>query len=794
MIATQPLQRQRLQVQGVVQGVGFRPYVYGLATCLGLTGFVGNDSSGVFIEIEGPPDQLRAFQAALQSSLPPLAHLEQVTAVLIPVCGDQAFAIVASQTQATASTLISPDLTVCDDCLRELFDPQDRRYGYPLINCTNCGPRFTITEAIPYDRPLTTMRAFTMCAHCQAEYDDPSNRRFHAQPNACPVCGPQLWLQWPDQCAHAPSSNGQAPTGQSALLAAQTVLANGGIVAVKGVGGFHLACDATNEQAVMTLRQRKGRVDKPFAVMVADLDAAYKIVHINAHEAALLQSRERPIVLLKKRADGPLSPQVAPGNDTIGIMLPYTPLHHLLFAAPLPRQQPAATRHSPPATYLVMTSGNFSNEPIVIDNDEAQVRLAGLADAFLLHNRAIYVPCDDSVVRVCQGQELPVRRSRGYAPFPIKLPFALPPTLAVGGELKSTFCLVREQHALMSQHIGDMEKLETLQAFDHAVDHFQRIFRVTPERIAYDLHPGYLSRRWAEEHRAGHPLIGVQHHHAHIAAVMAEHGLAQDEQVIGLAFDGTGYGHDGAIWGGELFAGGYANFRRVAHLAYVPLPGGDAAVKKPYRMALAHLWAASVAWTEDLPPVAAAAPTESAIIQQQLARRLNVVATSSIGRLFDAVAALAGVRQEITYEAQAAIELEVLADREQSGSYAFGLPAADAELATPYQFSAAPVIRAVAADVQQGVSAGAIAMKFHRAVAQLILQLAQKARSATGLTRVALSGGVFQNVLLLELAGTLLEADNFTVLTHRLVPPNDGGLALGQAVVAGVRLLEEERP
>lgn len=783
-------QRRRIQVQGVVQGVGFRPHVYGLAIQLGLTGFVGNDSSGVFIEIEGAPEKLSAFQKALESSPPPLAHLEQLRVSTIEPCGDRAFSIVASHAQPLASTLISPDLTVCEDCLRELLDPQDRRHGYPFINCTNCGPRFTITKAIPYDRPLTTMAPFVMCPACQAEYDDPLNRRFHAQPNACATCGPRVWFVAPREqelLTLAPLAAALQETAPISSL--KIVLQAGGIVAIKGVGGFHLACDATNDHAVQRLRNRKGRAHKPLAIMVTDLETARQVATINEDEATLLTSRQRPIVLLNKRCDSPLSAHVAPGNGTVGVMLPYTPLHYLLFQ---PRTGSEPTPADVPCQVLVMTSANYSSQPIVTENDAAIAQLADLADGFLLHDRAIHLPCDDSVVRLFRDRELPIRRSRGYAPFPVKLPFALQSTLAVGGELKSTFCLGNENHAFMSQHIGDMENWETLQAFNHAVDHFKGIFRIEPTLIACDAHPGYLSTRWANEHHGSVPLIAVQHHHAHVAAVMAEHGIAQGARVIGVAFDGTGYGWDGTIWGGEIFVADYATCQRVAHLATVPLPGGDAAIHKPYRMALAHLWAAGVAWTADLPPVAACSATERAVLKQQFTRRLNVVETSSMGRLFDAVAALTGVQQTVTYEAQAAIEFEALAGRSAEGTYPWLLEGDFAyDPAQPtsqtdrmIHFLAAPLLRAIIADLQHGVAVGTIALKFHRAVADLILQLAQRVRAVTGLGMVALSGGVFQNVLLLELTVARLVADNFVVLTHQQVPPNDGGLALGQAVVA----------
>jgi hydrogenase maturation protein HypF len=765
-------QRQALRVTGVVQGVGFRPFVYGLATQLGLTGFVGNDSAGVFIEIEGASATVATFHQTLLTTPPPLAHIEAVTVNAIPPTGATTFVIVESQANQSRRTFISPDVALCDDCLRELFDPHDRRYRYPFINCTNCGPRFTIIRTLPYDRPFTTMADFALCPACRQEYENPLDRRFHAQPVACPVCGPQVEFR-------GITNYELRITGEPALAAAQVLLRAGGIVAVKGVGGFHLACDAMNEQALQMLRQRKGRVDKPFAVMVRDVATARQLAEINDDELALLTSRERPIVLLRNRDDSPLSPLVAPGNHYIGLMLPYTPLHYLLFS-----ELSTRTNHESRITNyaaLVMTSGNYSNEPIVTDNAEALTKLAELADGFLLHNRDIHVPCDDSVIRVFAGHELPIRRSRGYAPFPVRLPVEVRPTLGVGGELKNTFCLAAGHAALMSQHIGDMENLETLQAFTHAVSHFQTIFDIAPEILVCDQHPGYLSSRWAREQAGKTRLVQVQHHHAHLAGLMAEHGLDGHEPIIGFCFDGTGYGTDGAIWGGELLLADYKNFRRRSYLRYIPLLGGDAAVKQPSRAALAHLWAAGVEWDETLPPVAATTPTERRIFQRQFATGFNTVPTSSMGRLFDAVAALAGVRQTATYEAQAAIEFEALAAEGDDAPYSFDV-AADGQI-----FEAAPVIKAVAADMLRGVPVGAIAIKFHQAVADLILQLSLLVRQEEKLNTVALSGGVFQNVLLLRLAVTRLEEAGFRVLPHRLTPPNDGGLALGQVLVANAQ-------
>ncbi|MCC6605797.1 MAG: carbamoyltransferase HypF [Anaerolineae bacterium] len=763
-----PPVRRRLTVTGVVQGVGFRPFVYGLALQHGLTGFVGNDSGGVFIEVEGGGTAVAHFHHTLIHQPPPLAQIEHVTSQDLPTQGSLSFVIVHSQAQAAANTLISPDICLCDDCYRELFDPHNRRYRYPFINCTNCGPRFTIIKDIPYDRPLTTMADFAMCPACQAEYNNPLDRRFHAQPNACPVCGPQVWLEGGEPLAM--DGERLSVVGNEAVLAAQRLLAAGQIVAVKGLGGFHLACDATSDAALALLRARKGRVDKPFAVMARDVAAVRQFAHLSPAEEALLTSKERPILLLDQKEANALSPLVAPGNNTIGVMLPYTPLHYLLL-----EDLPLATSHLP---LLVMTSANYSNEPIVKDNDEARERLATLADAFLMHNRAIYGRCDDSVVRVVGNaftdHLLPLRRSRGYAPFPVKLPFRVPPTLAVGGELKATFCLAKGEYGYMSQHIGDMENWETLQAFETAVSHYQAIFRAVPERLVCDLHPGYLSTRWAQEQTAV-PVIAVQHHHAHIASVMAEHRLDGQTPVIGFSFDGTGYGSDGAVWGGELLLADYRGFTRAAHLKYVPLVGGDVAVKRPYRLALAHLHAAGLAWDDDLPCVAACPPDEQRVLRQMLAKQINSVPTSSMGRLFDAVAALLGVRQVVTYEGQAAIELEVMAARDVTTQYHFGL--------NGEEIDPAPVLADMVRDLRAGVAAAVIAARFHNAVADLIVQLSLQMRRTHGLNQVALSGGVFQNVTVLDTAVQRLRQHDFAVLTHHLVPPNDGGLALGQVMI-----------
>ncbi len=683
-----------------------------------------------------------------------------------------------SSAAAAVPTPVSPDVAVCTACLAEMLDPADRRFRYPFINCTDCGPRFTIVESLPYDRPKTTMRAFAMCPLYQAEYDDPASRRFHAQPNACPECGPSLEFlgaraSRPQQRAGGPRT--QVET-EAALEAAGSMLDAGRIVAIKGVGGFHLACDATSDEAVAELRRRKGRGGKPFAVMVPDLAAAHGLARIDADEERLLESRERPIVLVAKRPVGApprLSDQVAPGQAMLGLVLPYSPLHHLLLAGRI----------------LVMTSGNRSEEPICREDDEALERLGDLADAFLLHDRAIHAVCDDSVVRLFAGHELPMRRSRGYAPMPIALPPVeppAPPLLAVGAELKATFCLARGGRAFLSQHIGDLGNLETLAAFERMVDHLSGLFRIEPERIACDLHPDYLGTRWALALAAerGLPLVRVQHHHAHIAAVMAEHGLTGEKPVLGASFDGTGYGLDGAIWGGEILLADYTRAQRLAHLRYAPLPGGDAAIRHPRRMALAHLAAAGIDWHPHLPPVAATPDRERRILARQLATGFGTVPTSSMGRLFDAVAPLAGLCQDAHYEGQAAMELEAAAAAvgiadDGATRYRFALRDEEHLLLDP-----APLLAAVVRDRLRGEDPGRIARRFHAAVAHALVAACLHGRRKTGVSIVALSGGVFQNVLLLRLAIEGLARAGFEVLTHRKVPPNDGGLALGQAVIA----------
>ncbi|TXH37737.1 MAG: carbamoyltransferase HypF, partial [Rhodospirillaceae bacterium] len=641
--------RRRFTVAGVVQGVGFRPFVHRVASDLGLAGFVGNDSGAVFIEVQGPTARVEEFARRLETDVPPLASISSLSVADLTVDPATAagFTIAASRTVAGATTPIPPDIAVCDDCLAELFDHHDRRYRHPFVTCTNCGPRFTIIRTLPYDRPGTTMAGFPMCERCAAEYHDPSDRRFHAQPVACQNCGPSLWFR---------SDAGRVDGSDAALAATQRMLSTGAVVAIKGIGGYHLACVVDDTAAVDGLRARKARGGKPFAMLVRDIDVARRYAHIDDVEAAALSGPARPIVLLRRRSDAPIADAVAPGSPLLGLMLPYSPIHHLLMAA-----VPGGVSPVPDA--LVMTSANRSDEPICFTDDDAAQRLPRLCNAVLDHDRPIQVPCDDSVVRVLDsGRELPIRRSRGYAPLPVDIGLDGPPVLAVGGELKNTFCLTDGTRAFLSGHIGDMATLDTLRAFERAVAQLSGI-RHEPVRVAADLHPGYQTRNWAERHAGDRPLDLVQHHHAHVVALLAEHGRI-GEPVIGVAFDGTGYGCDETIWGGEILAmwPDSHRFARVGHLRPVQLPGGDVAVRNPWKMALSQLWTAGVEWEADLPSVTAATEAELRLTRSQLESGAGCVPCSSMGRLFDAVASLLGVRHRIDYEGQAAIELEVLGD------------------------------------------------------------------------------------------------------------------------------------
>jgi len=737
--------RTAVRVEGVVQGVGFRPFVHALATGLGLTGLVGNDLDGVFAEVEGPAAAVSEFLRRLERDAPPLARIERVTTAAVTPRRSAGFVIAASDAGSRLRrTLVSADTATCADCLRELGDPADRRHRYPFINCTNCGPRFTIVRDVPYDRSLTTMAPFAMCERCAAEYHDPADRRFHAQPTCCPACGPRLTLD----------------DATDPLQAAAELLRHGRVLAVKGLGGYHLAADAACEPAVAALRRRKHREDKPFAVMAADLAAAAELAEVDATAADLLTSPARPIVLLPRRPGAAVAPATAPGNRQLGIMLPYTPLHHLLLAAV--------------ARPIVLTSGNVSDEPIAYRDDEAGETLKDIADAFLTHDRAIHVRTDDSVTRTFRGRPMLVRRSRGYVPEPITTSTAFPrPVLACGAELKNTFCLARGRHAFVSHHIGDLENAETLRSFTEGIEHFRRLFDIDPRVVAYDLHPEYLSTKYALE-LDGVELQGVQHHHAHVASCLADNGHGVEAgPVIGVAFDGTGYGPDGTIWGGEFLAAGLAAFERGGHLAPVPMPGGAAAIRQPWRMAAAYV--------AD-PEVARRHPDQWPAVIAMAARGVNSPLTSSAGRLFDAAAALLGVRDSINYEGQAAIELEQLADPGEAGVYP-----ARVEAGSPFRICGSDLLHAVIEDRTNRVPAPVIAARFHHGVAALIEAGCLLMRERHGLGTVALSGGVFQNLLLLNAVVGRLEAGGFRVLLHGRVPCNDGGISLGQAVIAASR-------
>lgn len=716
-------ERRHLRIRGVVQGVGFRPFVFRLATGLGLGGLVGNDADGVFIEIEGAVGLLHQFQERLLEESPALARIDHVEWQTMTVCGDRHFSI-ADSSSGSGSTLLPPDQALCRQCRQELLDPRDRRYAYPFLNCTQCGPRFTIIQATPYDRPSTTMDSFPMCSECLSEYHDPANRRFHAQPNACAQCGPRLqWWQGDSMQDNGP-----------VLDWAVQLLNSGGILAIKGLGGFHLACDADNAASVARLRQLKHRPHQPWACMARDLETLKGRVQVDEDEARLLQEPSRPIVIL--------------GGGQLAAMLPYTGLHELLL-----QQGPEL---------LVMTSANPPGSPIEYRHPK---KLLSMADAVLSHNRDIYVPCDDSVAFVFGGIPTLLRRSRGFAPLPIELPNALEPLLAVGGELKNTFCLTQGRQAFLSQHLGDMQNLETLETFERCLENFQRLFQVRPQAIAVDLHPAYLSRRWAERQQL--PLVEVQHHHAHLAALMVEHKLTPGQELLGFCFDGTGYGPDATIWGGECLLASYSGYRRMAHLTPMPVVGGDSSIRCPYRLALTYLWACQ------LDDRGIECPGHEATLLRKQWELGNFVATSSMGRLFDVVSCLTGLCQKVTFEGQAAMLLQNCYDAEELGAYDFD-----------QRWDVAELLAQVVADVAHRLAPGRISARFHRALARAIRLQAK----AFGADRVGLTGGVFQNRQLLELTVHELNQVGVEALWHRQIPPNDGGIAVGQIAVAGARL------
>ena len=835
------LRRLRVEIRGAVQGVGFRPFVYRLATELELAGWVINDTAGVFIEVEGDEPALAEFLRRLPLEQPPRALIQSLDAAWLAPTGFEGFEIRHSANQGSKTVLVLPDIATCPDCLQEIFNPADRRHGYPFTNCTNCGPRFSIIQALPYDRPNTTMSGFVMCPACQAEYDSPPDRRFHAQPNACPVCGPRLSVigkrlsvngeQSDTETDHRSPITDHLQTAANALRAGQ-------IVAVKGLGGFHLMVDASNAAAVARLRQRKQRYEKPLALMVKDLAAARRLVEVDEQAAALLASAEAPIVLLPRRADAPAAANVAPGNPTLGVMLAYTPLHHLLLEE-VARSETghsmegqaarSETGHSMEKvghsiTALVATSGNLSDEPICIDNDEAVQRLGQIADLFLVHDRPIEHHVDDSVAWIVEGQPRLLRRARGYAPLPVLLAQPAPTILAVGAHLKNTVALSVGRQVFISQHIGDLETAEAMAAFERVIADFLRLYEAEPAAIAHDMHPDYLSTRWAKEKdkvarwQGDKVGIAVQHHHAHLAACLAENGAAGP--ALGVTWDGTGYGLDGTIWGGEFLLGDAADFTRVAHLRPFRLPGGDAAVKGPRRVALALLWElygeAALAMDE-LATIRALPASERLVLGQMLRRGLSAPITTSAGRLFDGVAALLGLHQQVSFEGQAAIALEYAVDEREDGAYPLilgtqrnsgdlrgtqgspflnssefpAVPPNSSEFLSvppssppPLLLDWQPLIDALVHDLRAGVSSGMIAGRFHNGLAAAIVAVAQ----AIGQPRVALSGGCFQNRLLLERTASRLRQAGFDVLLHRQVPPNDGGISLGQVAVAAARL------
>jgi hydrogenase maturation protein HypF len=797
--------RVLVKVRGVVQGVGFRPFIYQLAGRYRLNGWVRNQSDGVEIEVAGPSESVETFISSISREHPPMARIVRVETAELPYRQLERFIIAPSLAGESRSTLISPDVCTCSDCLRELFDPENRRFRYPFINCTNCGPRYTIIKDIPYDRDKTTMAHFTMCPQCRGEYENPLDRRFHAQPNACPECGPRVWLEDARQTVIAAHNE--------ALLKTSALLDAGAVVAVKGLGGFHLAVNALDESAVSRLRGRKVREEKPFAVMFSSIEEIARHCRLGDEEEALLKSPARPIVLLWKRGDGadrPIAASVSPKNNRLGVFLPYTPLHFLLFDAA-------------PGRALVMTSGNQSDEPIVTENEEARQRLGPIADYFLLHDRDIYMRCDDSTACVRGGQRRTLRRARGYAPLPVFLREPGPSVLGVGAELKNTVCLTRGDSAFLSQHTGDLENLETLKSFEHSIRHLERILEVRPQLIVHDMHPDYLNTGWALKQREL-PVLAVQHHHAHIAAVMAEHGI--DTPVIGLALDGTGFGADGTLWGGEILRVDTSGFERLGHFKNVPLPGGAKAIREPWRMALAYLWslepenARHEIFSAPRSPLPASFESryadllaswpagEAPIILRMLSRRLNCPLTSSCGRLFDAAAALCGVCLHATYEGQAAIEFEQALEPDD-GYYDGKIDTEDATAlassplgvqqflepsARPFLIDQFPIIEGLVEEVRRGVPAGKISARFHNSVVRILGEAARRAAEMTGINRVALSGGVFQNAYLSDRLEAELAAMGLEVFSHREVPPNDGCISLGQAWIGARKLKQEHSP
>lgn len=759
------MERLKIHIKGIVQGVGFRPFVYNLARQYSLNGWVNNDSHGVHIEVEGEKEILSAFLEDLKSRNPPLSKITEISYEFLTPVYYKEFKIEESLRDEDRSVLISPDISICDDCLRELFDPSDRRFRYPFINCTNCGPRYTIVSDIPYDRERTSMKVFPMCSDCSREYHDPSDRRFHAQPDVCPGCGPAIEL-WND-------------TGKmdcvDVIENTVSLLKDGKIVAIKGLGGFHLAVDASKSEAVSRLRQRKGREEKPFALMSRDIDEIRRFCHVTFEAERVLESPQRPIVLMKRLENNRISDMVAPGNKYFGVMLPYTPLHYLIFG------QDNKDNSPPNFTALVMTSGNLSEEPICIDNQEAMTRLKRIADYFLLHNRDIYLRCDDSIVRVLLNDIMPIRRSRGFVPMPVILKHELLPVLGCGAELKNTLCLTKGRNAFLSQHIGDLEDYRTLRFFEEVKEHMEKILQIKPVAVAYDMHPEYLSTKYALS-LEGIEKIPVQHHHAHLVSCLAEH-YVDDSHAIGVICDGTGYGTDGNIWGGEFLVGDAKGFQRVGHLKYTAIPGGIRAIKEPWRMALAYLiqLKGDDIFNLDNEFIHSIDEAKTRIIINMIKKKINSPLTSSLGRLFDGVSAILGLRHKVSFEGQAAMELEMAASENINDFYSFSIERNnDIYLVDPI-----PVIAGIIEDIsQKRLDTGYIAAKFMNSVIDVMLRMCHIIRNQTGINIVVLSGGVFQNVYLLERLIPSLRNDEFITLYHKEVPPNDGGISLGQVIIA----------
>jgi hydrogenase maturation protein HypF len=752
------MERRAIAIQGTVQGVGFRPFVYKLASELQLSGFVKNQISGAFIEVEGEGGPLDQFLAQLASRLPPLARIDRISWHIQPVKGERTFQIQSSDRIASGQIVIAPDAATCEDCLAELFDARNRRYRYPFLNCTNCGPRLTIVTGAPYDRERTTMASFPMCPACRTEYEDPTNRRFHAQPIACPECGPRI---------SALNADGLRIETEDPLRYFSAAIWAGNIGAMKGLGGYHLICNAADAAAVSKLRHRKNREEKPLAVMVGDLAIARALCEIDKAEEELLISPRRPIVLLQKRSPAIVADDVAPGNPRLGVMLPYTPLHHLLM-----REMDGLP--------LVMTSGNRSDEPIVCDEPEAVEVLRGICDLFLIHDRPIHVRCDDSVTRVIGGIESPVRRSRGYAPQPIALPVeCTSPILAVGGQLKGAFGFGNGSRAILSHHMGDLDHFKAFRAFERDIALYENLFDIKPRYVAHDLHPDYASTRFAQ--LRGIPCIGIQHHHAHMASCMAEHGL--NEPVIGITFDGTGFGPDGATWGGEFLVGDYSQFKRVAHLRYVAMPGGERAIREPWRMAAAYLLDAKAECGEFSKRIPVASMR---LLQTMIQRKFNSPQTSSMGRLFDAVASLIGVQDHVSYEGQAAIRLEALAKSvDACGIYPFEVTADSQDM---WIIDTRPIILSVASDLKSGIKQEYMARRFHSTLTEIVSDICSKVMKTTEICNVVLSGGTFMNELLTVGVSDRLTRQGLRLYRHRLVPPNDGGLCLGQLIIAASQI------